>query len=57
MLNNSGTDGGAGPQYEFLPNADTAVTVQFKREISKEVNRYVTALADIIAGGGIDGII
>lgn len=58
MLENTVTDGkGERPDYEFLPNADTAVTVQFKKEISEKVNRYVTALADIIAGGGIDGVI
>ncbi len=44
-------------EYEFLPNADTAVTVQFKKEISKEVNKKVTALADMIESGDIKGVI
>ncbi len=52
MLKNSGK-----AEYEFLPNADTAVTVQFRREICKEVNRQVTALADMIESGGVPGII
>ena len=30
--------------YSFLQNGDSAVTVQFKNEISREVNAYVTSL-------------
>lgn len=43
--------------YEFLPNADSAVTVQFAKEINESVNRCVTALADIIESESIDGVI
>ncbi len=43
--------------YSFLQNGDCAVTVQFKNEISKEVNDCVTALADIISKKNIKGVV
>lgn len=43
--------------YEFLSNADTALTVQFERKISDEVNGYVTALAGILEDKSIPGVI
>lgn len=43
--------------YSFLHNADTAVTVQFKSEISEEVNSQVTALAKRIEQRKISGVI
>lgn len=42
--------------YTFLQNGDTAVTVQFKNEISKEVNGYVTSLSDRMEKEGIKGV-
>lgn len=42
--------------YSFLQNGDTAITVQFKKEISKEINGYVTALADLIENKNIIGV-
>lgn len=43
--------------YSFLQNGDTAVTIQFKNEISKEVNGYVTALSSLIERKNIKGVI
>lgn len=43
--------------YSFLQNGDTAITVQFKNEISKEVNANVTALTSLIAQKNIKGVI
>ncbi|MBR5112212.1 MAG: 5-oxoprolinase subunit PxpB [Clostridia bacterium] len=43
--------------YEFLSNADTALTVQFERKISDEVNGCVTALAGILEDKSIPGVI
>lgn len=43
--------------YSFLQNGDTAVTVQFKNEISKEVNACVTELARLIEQKKIKGVI
>ena len=43
--------------YSFLQNGDSAVTVQFKNEISEEVNRQVTGLCNRIEAKHIDGII
>ena len=43
--------------YEFLPNADTAITVQFEKKISDEINGYVTALAEVLQGSAIPGVI
>lgn len=43
--------------YTFLQNGDTAVTVQFKNEISKEVNANVTSLSDMIENNRINGVI
>ena len=43
--------------YEFLSNADTALTVQFERKISDEVNGCVTALAGVIEDKTIPGVI
>ncbi|MBR6360430.1 MAG: 5-oxoprolinase subunit PxpB [Clostridia bacterium] len=43
--------------YEFLSNADTALTVQFERKISDEVNGFVTALAAVIEDKKISGVI
>lgn len=43
--------------YSFLQNGDCAVTVQFKNEISKEVNACVTSLSDIISKKRIKGVV
>lgn len=43
--------------YSFLHNGDSAITVQFKNEISKEVNSLVTSLAKKIALNPIEGVI
>lgn len=43
--------------YSFLQNGDSAVTVQFKNEISEEVNRQVTGLCDRIEAKHINGIV
>lgn len=43
--------------YRFLQNGDTAVTVQFKEEISKEVNACVTSLSDMLENANISGVI
>ena len=43
--------------YSFLQNGDTAVTVQFKNEISKEVNSCVTELARLIEQKKIKGVV
>lgn len=43
--------------YSFLQNGDSAVTVQFQNEISKEVNSQVTALCDRLEAKHIDGVI
>lgn len=43
-------------KFEFLSNADTALTVQFEKVISDEVNRNVTSLADAIENSEIDGV-
>ncbi|MFR5877033.1 MAG: 5-oxoprolinase subunit PxpB [Eubacterium sp.] len=43
--------------YTFLQNGDAAVTIQFKKEISKQVNSYVTALTSLIECKNIKGII
>lgn len=43
--------------YSFLQNGDSAVTVQFKKEISREVNVLVTSLAAVIEESRIKGII
>ena len=43
--------------YSFLQNGDSAVTVQFKNEISREVNAYVTSLCTEIEQAGIKGVI
>ena len=43
--------------YSFLQNGDSAVTVQFKNEISEEVNRRVTGLCNRIEAKHINGII
>lgn len=42
--------------YTFLQNGDTAITVQFKNEICKEVNHCVTSLADILENEHIKGV-
>lgn len=42
--------------YSFLQNGDSAVTVQFKNEISREVNAYVTSLCTEIEQTGIKGV-
>lgn len=43
--------------YSFLQNGDTAVTVQFKKEISKEVNRCVTSLSSALEQKNIKGVV
>lgn len=43
--------------HSFLQNGDSAVTVQFKNEISKEVNSYVTSLCAEIENNKIKGVI
>ena len=43
--------------YSFLQNGDSAVTVQFQNEISKEVNSQVTALCGRLEAKHIDGVI
>ena len=43
--------------YSFLQNGDSAVTVQFKNEISEEVNRQVTGLYSRIEAKHINGIV
>ena len=43
--------------HSFLQNGDSAVTVQFKNEISKEVNSYVTSLCAEIENNKINGVI
>lgn len=42
--------------YSFLQNGDGAVTVEFKNEISVEVNNCVTALCEEIERLGIKGV-
>ena len=42
--------------YEFLPNADTAITVQFEKKISEEVNACVTCLASALENENIPGV-
>ena len=44
-------------KYSFLQNGDTALTVQLEKEISEEVNAYVTALTSSVQDKHIDGII
>lgn len=44
-------------RYKFLPNGDTAVTVCFNNEISKEVNAMVTSFADAVEKAKISGVI
>lgn len=43
--------------YAFLQNGDTALTVQFKNEISEEVNRNVTSLSNILEKERIKGVV
>lgn len=43
--------------HSFLQNGDSAVTVQFKNEISREVNSYVTSLCAEIEQNKIKGVI
>lgn len=43
--------------YSFLQNGDSAVTVQFKNEISKEINAQVTSLCQKIESEHINGVI
>lgn len=43
--------------HSFLQNGDSAVTVQFKNEISKEVNSYVTSFCAEIENNKIKGVI
>lgn len=43
--------------HSFLQNGDSAVTVQFKNEISKAVNSYVTSLCAEIENNKIKGVI
>lgn len=43
--------------YSFLQNGDSAVTIQFQNEISKEVNSQVTTLCDRLEAEHIDGVI
>lgn len=42
--------------YSFLQNGDSAITVQFEKEISTEVNAKVVGLADIIERKKIKGV-
>lgn len=42
---------------KFLSSGDSAVTVEFSREISEEVNAGIRYLAERISGSGKDGII
>ena len=44
-------------EYSFLANSDMAVTVEFKKEISKEVNARVVALDRLVRQRGIKGVI
>ncbi len=44
-------------KYLFLQNGDSALTVQFEKEISKEINGYVTALASLTEQANIEGVI
>jgi len=44
-------------KYTFLQNGDGALTVQFQKEISKEVNASVTALASLVQDEGIEGVV
>lgn len=43
--------------YTFLPNGDTALTVQFDKEISESVNALVTTLAKNIESRRIKGVV
>ncbi len=43
--------------YQFLQNGDNALTVQFDKEINKEVNAKVTALASLVSSDEIKGVI
>lgn len=43
--------------YSFLQNSDTAITVEFKKEISKEVNANVVALKKLVGERKIHGVI
>ncbi|MCR5150810.1 MAG: 5-oxoprolinase subunit PxpB [Clostridiales bacterium] len=42
--------------YRFLQCGDCAVTVQFDKEISKEINSYVTGLNELVESEKISGI-
>ena len=44
-------------EYSFLANSDMAVTVEFKKEISNEVNARVVALDRLVRERGINGVI
>lgn len=43
--------------YSFLQNGDSAITVQFKNKISKEVNAQVTSLVQKLEEKSINGVI
>ncbi|MGN0521140.1 MAG: carboxyltransferase domain-containing protein, partial [Eubacterium sp.] len=43
--------------YSFLQNGDMALTVQFKNEISKEVNACVASLCHIMESKKIRGVV
>lgn len=42
--------------YSFLPSGDSAITVLFKKEISKETNALVTSLDRLIRSENINGV-
>lgn len=44
-------------KHSFLQNGDTAITVCFENEISKEVNGFVTSFACAVEQKGIKGVI
>lgn len=45
------------PTFRMLPSGDTAITVEFGREISDDSNRHVLALDRKLAQHAIDGVI
>ena len=43
-------------QLRFLPCGDSAVTVEFSKEMSEDVNRQIRYVAAALAEGGVKGI-
>ena len=43
-------------QLRFLPCGDSAVTVEFSKEMSEQVNRQIRYVASALTEGGVKGI-